>query len=69
MSTGKPICGGENVLLQQRHNAAPGMALVSKPTRLASRLQALLGAGCHGSHWVAAAVLALSRGGAMKGMG
>ncbi|XP_056271695.1 uncharacterized protein C3orf20-like [Pseudoliparis swirei] len=28
MSTGKPICGGENVLLQQRHNAAPGMALM-----------------------------------------
>lgn len=32
MSTGKPSCGGENILLQQRHNAAPGMVLVSKTT-------------------------------------
>lgn len=32
MSTAKPICGVENILLQQRHNAAPGMVLVSKPT-------------------------------------
>ena len=31
MSTGKqPSCGAENILLQQRHNAAPGMVLVSK---------------------------------------
>ncbi|XP_062418990.1 uncharacterized protein C3orf20-like isoform X2 [Pungitius pungitius] len=28
MSTGKPSCGGENLLLQQRHNAAPGMVLM-----------------------------------------
>lgn len=32
MSTGKPGCEVENILLQQRHNAAPGMVLVSKPT-------------------------------------
>lgn len=32
MSTGKSSCGVENILLQQRHNAAPGMILVSKPT-------------------------------------
>lgn len=32
MSTGKPSCGGENILLQQRHNTAPGMVLVSKTT-------------------------------------
>lgn len=32
MSTGKHSCGMENILLQQRHNAAPGMVLVSKPT-------------------------------------
>ncbi|XP_054475567.1 uncharacterized protein C3orf20-like [Anoplopoma fimbria] len=28
MSTGEPSCGGENMLLQQRHNAAPGMVLM-----------------------------------------
>ncbi|XP_050929201.1 uncharacterized protein C3orf20 isoform X1 [Lates calcarifer] len=28
MSTGKPGCGFENILLQQRHNAAPGMVLM-----------------------------------------
>nr|XP_046248964.1 uncharacterized protein LOC124061324 isoform X3 [Scatophagus argus] len=28
MSTGNPSCGAENVLLQQRHNAAPGMVLM-----------------------------------------
>ncbi|XP_070687418.1 uncharacterized protein C3orf20-like [Pempheris klunzingeri] len=28
MSTGKPSCGEENILLQQRHNAAPGMVLM-----------------------------------------
>ncbi|XP_068579448.1 uncharacterized protein C3orf20-like [Cebidichthys violaceus] len=28
MSTGQPSCGGENMLLQQRHNAAPGMVLM-----------------------------------------
>ncbi|XP_049430335.1 uncharacterized protein C3orf20-like [Epinephelus fuscoguttatus] len=28
MSTGEPSCGGENILLQQRHNAAPGMVLM-----------------------------------------
>ncbi|XP_035520938.1 uncharacterized protein LOC118330497 [Morone saxatilis] len=28
MSTGKPSCGVENILLQQRHNTAPGMVLM-----------------------------------------
>ncbi|KAI3371175.1 hypothetical protein L3Q82_023797, partial [Scortum barcoo] len=28
MSTTKPSCGEENILLQQRHNAAPGMVLM-----------------------------------------
>lgn len=32
MSTGTLGCDEENSLLQQRHNAAPGMFLVSKPT-------------------------------------
>lgn len=60
MSTGKPSCRVQNILLQQRHNAAPGMVLVSKPTAgLAERLQTLLGACLHCSHWVAAAVLAV----------
>ena len=39
MSTGKSSCGVENILLQHRHNAAPGMILVSKPT-------AVLAKGC-----------------------
>lgn len=32
MSTGEPGCGVQDMLLQRRHNAAPGMFLVSKPT-------------------------------------
>ncbi|KAM8892058.1 uncharacterized protein C3orf20-like isoform 2-T2 [Spinachia spinachia] len=32
MSSGQPGCGAENLLLQQRHNAAAGMFLVSEPT-------------------------------------
>ena len=32
MSTGKPSCVAGSILLQQRHNAAPGMVLVSKTT-------------------------------------
>lgn len=32
MSTGKAGCGGENILLRQRHNTAPEMVLVSKTT-------------------------------------
>lgn len=59
MSTGEPGCGVHDMLLQRRHNAAPGMFLVSKPTAgLAQRLQTLLSACFYCSHWVAAAVLA-----------
>lgn len=59
MPTGRPSCGGENILLQQQHNAAPGMVLVCKTTAgLAQSLQAVLIAHSHRSHWVAAAALA-----------
>ncbi|XP_039989578.1 uncharacterized protein C3orf20-like isoform X3 [Xiphias gladius] len=46
MSTGKPSCGFENILLQQRHNAAPGMVLMYIRGKLQSAGYIFSGGGC-----------------------
>lgn len=51
-------CQDQNALLRQRHNAAPGMVLVSEAT---VRLHLVLGGFCS-CHLMAAAVLVCSRG-------